>query len=117
MKELIDELDPQFEDFCMEVCSGCVNAQRGCFPSEDCSKCCCWEEFGEARKLFSKLRYIEDDPDHIFGDPNDDEHYDFNASSEAWFAADDELKKLKEVMFDVTGENLTEYYQYYGYEL
>lgn len=117
MMNLIDELDPQFEDFCMKICSECVNATRGCYPSEHCPKCCCWEEFGEARELMSKLRYIEDDPDHVYGDPADEEHYGYNAYSEALCAADNELKQLKEVMLDLAGENLTEYYRYYGYEM
>ncbi|MBQ6969828.1 MAG: hypothetical protein IJP85_05830 [Synergistaceae bacterium] len=117
MFKLIDKDDPQFEDFCEDICSQCINAEKGCYPLAPNNKCCCFGELDEARTLLSKLRYIEDDPDHLYGTSPDDVDYNFDAQSRDWDTVDEKLNELKKVIINDVGENLVEYYQYFGYEM
>ncbi|MBQ4470361.1 MAG: hypothetical protein II917_09535, partial [Synergistaceae bacterium] len=77
----------------------------------------CFGELDEARTLLSKLRYIEDDPDHLYGTSPDDVDYNFDAQSRDWDTVDEKLNELKKVIINDVGENLVEYYQYFGYEM
>lgn len=101
-----------FESFVDWVCSWCVNHHQDCEPLDNCDWC---ENFEEAEKLCDKLKYLEEDPDCIFGTSEED--YDFNAQSEAYKAVDWELDQLQAALISDVQVNQEDYYREFGYEL
>lgn len=101
-----------FEAFADWVCSWCANHHQDCEPLYDCDW---WENFEEAQKLCRKLKYLEEDPDCIFGTSEDD--YDFNAQSDAYNAVDCELEQLQAALIRAVQVNQEDYYREFGYEL
>ena len=110
--KLIDEDSPVIENFCDYVCSWCANHSLDCAPFCRCD----WQDqFEEARELFSKLFYLEEDPDCIYGTSEDD--YDFEAQAKAYDAVDERLNELENALIKDVQENQIEYYKYFGYEM
>ena len=101
-----------FDSFKNWVCSWCVNSHRNCNPLHNCE----WEEdFNEALNLSKKLRYLEDDPDCIFG--SSDEDYNFEAQANAYDNIDWELRQLSNALIHEVQENQDDYIRRFGYEI
>ena len=112
MMKIIDEHDTAMDNFCEYVCSSCVNGNDTCEPFGNCD----WnDDFQRARFLLSKLFYLEDDPDCLYGTSDDD--YDLDAQGKAYNAVDEELDELQNGLIHEVQEDQIAYHRYYAYEL